>query len=217
MVDELLRRHDEVRRRYAKSEREFLLRLASVGQSPSALYIGCADSRVVPELLTASAPGDLFVVRNVANLVPPLAHADASVGAALEYAIGHLHVEHLVVCGHYGCGGVRAAIDGLDQAAAFPSLAEWLGGASTAVERVQAETHADANALWRRAVEENVLVQLENLLSFPVVEDALGRERLELHGWVYDLYALEVAVYDVSIDRFVRADIVMKRRVTLPP
>src|SRR6185503_10892646 len=126
MVAELLRGHAEFQRQYLGDEREFLQTLASKGQSPAALYIGCSDSRVVPEVLTASSPGDLFVVRNVANLVPRLEHADASVGAALEYAVGHLHVPHLIVCGHVGCGGVAAAIQGLEHVTGLPSLREWL-------------------------------------------------------------------------------------------
>ncbi|MCC7541253.1 MAG: carbonic anhydrase, partial [Deltaproteobacteria bacterium] len=111
MSKSLLEGHRFFRTSYVAGERDFLHQLASVGQSPDALYVGCSDSRVVPELLTSSAPGALFVVRNVANLVPSLTHADASVGAALEYAIGHLHVPHVIVCGHLGCGGIGALLD----------------------------------------------------------------------------------------------------------
>ncbi|MSP17828.1 MAG: carbonic anhydrase, partial [Myxococcales bacterium] len=94
MTEAFLRGHRRFRHDYVAGERAFLENLASTGQSPDALYIGCSDSRVVPELLTGSSPGALFVVRNIANLVPPLADPDSSVGAALDYAVGHLHVEH---------------------------------------------------------------------------------------------------------------------------
>ncbi len=207
MVGELLRGHEEFRRRYLASERDFLTRLASDGQSPGALYVGCSDSRVVPELLTTSAPGDLFVIRNVANLVPPLEHADASVGAAIEYAVGHLEVPHVIVCGHYGCGGVQAVIDGLDHLGAHPSLREWLGGVVPAVERAR-QTTADPAELWRRAVEENVLGQLEALTTFPDVHAALASGRLALHAWLYDIYSAELSVYDEG--RFVTAACILE-------
>src|SRR5262245_19986174 len=87
------------------AERDYLQELAKNGQTPHALSIGCADSRVVPELLVKAAPGELFVVPNIANFVPPRAHVDSSVGAAIEYALGPLDVRHVIVCGHSGCGG----------------------------------------------------------------------------------------------------------------
>jgi len=204
MVEELLRGHDAFKRQYLGDERAFLQRLASEGQSPAALYVGCSDSRVVPEVLTKSSPGDLFVIRNVANLVPRLEHADASVGAALEYAVGHLHVPHLIVCGHYGCGGVRAVIDGLDHVAELPSLREWLELVGPAVARARS-SGLTGDALWRRAVEENVVDQLEQVTTFPSVTAALGSGRLELHGWVYDLFSLELSVLDRQAGRFVDA------------
>ena len=216
MVDQLLRGHDELRQTYLADERDFLKRLASEGQSPAALYVGCSDSRVVPELLTASQPGDLFVVRNVANLVPPREHMDASVGAALEYAIGHLHVEHIIVCGHYGCGGVRAVLDGLAEAAAFTSLSEWLRGIEVAAASARG-SGLEGDALWRRAVQENVLAQLENLITFPEVAEGVTSRRIQLHGWVYDLYALELSVLDRQAGEFQDATEVLARRRTLQP
>lgn len=203
MVEGLLRGHHQFLQTYVADELPFLQRLASEGQSPAALYVGCSDSRVVPELLTQTSPGDLFVVRNVANLVPPLEHPDASVGAALEYAVEHLGVQHVIVCGHYGCGGVKAAIEGLDRVAALPSLAEWLIGALPAAERAAGE--ADPERRWRRAVEENVLVQLENLLSFKGVERRVLGGALAVHGWVYDVYTADLHAYDAAGDRFVAA------------
>jgi carbonic anhydrase len=189
------------RKRIPRNERRFLRSLASEGQSPGALYVGCSDSRVVPELLTGSSPGDLFVVRNVANLVPTLAHADASVGAAIEYAVGYLRVGHVIVCGHYGCGGVKAALDGLESVRTFPSLHEWLTDMLPIAEQVKAHP-MDDDAHWRAAVEENVEAQLQNLQSFPVVAQALERGELELHGWVYDLHTLHLYAYDPDTDSF---------------
>jgi carbonic anhydrase len=208
LVDVLLKGHREFARRYVTEEREFLARLASQGQSPSTLFIGCSDSRVVPELLTASSPGDLFVVRNVANLVPPFVHADASVGAALEYAVGHLGVAHVVVCGHVGCGGVRAAMDKDSHAHALPSLGEWLriidlGTSSIGDASLSIETR------WGLAVEENVLDQLANLATYPVVLEALEGGRLTMHAWVYDIQDGGLSVWNPQTARFEPAEIVM--------
>ncbi|MSP59642.1 MAG: carbonic anhydrase [Myxococcales bacterium] len=214
MSDTLIRGHKDFRSRYVAREGEFLQRLASEGQSPAALYIGCSDSRVIPELLTSSAPGELFVVRNVANLAPPRGHANASVGAAIEYAVGFLKVAHVVVCGHYGCGGIRAVLDGLGHLQGFTSLTEWLRSAVPGVDRARAmlpEEPTEGEVLWRRAVEENVVEQLANLVTFPSVGEALEAGKLVLHGWVYDLFSLDLSVYDVASDRFLPAEQVLLR------
>lgn len=198
-MNSLIERHQAYRRKVMAREREFLHRLASEGQSPDAMYIGCADSRVVPELLTSSSPGEIFVVRNVANLVPPLEHADASVGAALEYAVEHLKVQHLIVCGHYGCGGVKGMMEDHPDFSRMPSLKEWLAPIKPTVDAARLP---NPDAWWRAAVERNVVKQLMNLLSFPLVAEAWESDRLEIHGWVYDLFNLDLSVYDEVSDQF---------------
>ena len=204
--DTALLRHHRATASRKQQERDFLAHLASAGQSPDAVYIGCSDSRVVPELLTDSEPGRLFVVRNVANLVPPLDHADASVGAALDFAVGHLRVPHLVVCGHDGCGGVLAALEKPDLGD-LPSLAEWLKGVEPAVAR--AGVAGSPTERCRRAVQHNVLVQLENLLSFPIIRRAIEADKLQLHGWVYDIETLALRVYDAELGQFVASQDVL--------
>ena len=201
--------------RWFQEDRETFARLVA-RQEPRAFYIGCSDSRVVPELLTASSPGDLFVVRNVANLVPRFEHADASVGAALEYAVGHLHVAHVIVCGHYGCGGVKAVVDGLDHVQTLPSLHEWLGPVGPAVDRARA-AGLEGDALWRRAVEESVLSQLENLVTFPSLAAAHAAGDLALHGWIYDLFTLALEAFDPQTGRFVPVDRLLAPTIRPPP
>ncbi len=196
----LLSGHSTFRREYVAHSREFLAQLASEHQSPDALYVGCADSRVIPELLTSSAPGELFVIRNIANLVPPAARASSSVGAALEYALDALHVGHVVVCGHYGCGGVKAMIEGVD-GARMPELQAWIGDAAVANAAARGPAGPEQ---WRRAVEENVLDQLANLSSYPIVREKLDAGALTLHGWVYDLQGA-LLVYDDDAERFVES------------
>ena len=232
MVRQLLHGHGRFHEGALGGTIDFLRRLASDGQSPDALYVGCSDSRVVPEVLTASSPGRLFVIRNVANLVPTVDHADASVGAALDYAVVHLKVPHIIVCGHYGCGGVQAVLDGIDHLPApATSLREWLLGVVPAVERARtvgggpgsesaapkddppdaADPAARAAAQFRAAVEWNVLVQLSNLATFPLVAEAVASGRLELHGWVYDLYSLQLNVFDPEDGRFESASASLTR------
>ena len=205
MTKHLLSGHAHFRSEYFSGEAAFLRDLATNGQKPSALYVGCSDSRVIPELLTSSRPGELFVVRNIANLIPKLENADASVGAAIEYAIAVLKVPHLIVCGHDGCGGVRAALDGVDKVKHLPSLNEWLEGVAPAATSAKA-LQLGGDALLRAAVEANVLNQMDNLITFPIVADALIQGHLALHGWVYDLADGKVRVYDVAREEFAPAD-----------
>ena len=213
MTKDFLAGHQQFRQTWLGGGRAFLERLAAEDQNPDALYIGCSDSRVVPELLTSSSPGQLFVVRNIANLVPPLAHADASVGSALDYAIGHLRVPHLIVCGHYGCGGIKAVLEGGVDKQAFPSLHDWLLGVEVAVARTDAEAPGlAAEQRWRRAVEENVTLQLENLMTFPLVAAAVREGRLTLHGWAYDLHSFELSVFDAPANAFATADGLLPQR-----
>ncbi len=200
-MHKLLTGHATFRREFVAGSTAFLDKLASEHQSPDALFIGCADSRVIPELLTSSAPGELFVVRNIANLVPPATRGSSSVGAALEYAVQVLHVQHIVVCGHYGCGGVKAMIEGVD-GAKMPELERWLKDAAV-LNSVAREPSQGGEDQWERAVEENVLDQLANLLTYPGIAEKLAAGSMTLHGWVYDLRG-GLHVYDHG-----RADFVL--------
>jgi carbonic anhydrase len=148
------------------------------------------------------------VIRNVANLVPPLEHADASVGAALDYAVEHLRVQHLIVCGHYGCGGIKGLMSPQPHFEGMPSLAEWLAPAHGTV--MEAE-HSDPAHWWRNAVERNVVRQLANLMTFPRVAKAWEEDRLEVHGWVYDLFTFNLHVYDESTGTFLGANQLLER------
>jgi carbonic anhydrase len=208
MPDRFLHGHIEFKRAHF-DRRESLIRLAREGQSPLALYIGCSDSRVVPELLTGASPGELFVVRNVAAYVPPKEHVDSSVGAAIEYALGPLDVRHLVVCGHTGCGGVKAALEGSAKLPAdMTELRDWLDGVAANVAPVSTLS-LEGDALLTCAVEENVLASLGHLLSYPVVARKLEAGTLQLHGWVYDMHSVALRVYDPERDAFVAVEDVL--------
>lgn len=205
MTDSLLDGHGLFQKRFFH-ERAYLRKLARDGQRPSALFIGCSDSRVVPEYLTNAGFGELFVLRNIANFVPTLDHTDASVGAAVDYALAHLGVPDIIVCGHYGCGGVKAALGDLAGfRAKEPSLHEWLEGVAPAARRAHA-SGGDEEAVWRRGVEENVIQALENLITYDVVREKLEAGTVHLHGWIYDLYQTRIRVLDGDTGQFVDAN-----------
>lgn len=207
MTKHLLSGHARFRAEYFAHERDFLRQLATDGQRPSALYVGCSDSRIIPELLTTSSPGELFVVRNIANVVPTLPHPDSSVGAAIDYAVEVLEVPHIIVCGHDGCGGVKATLDGIEKLKQLPSLHEWLGCIVPAAEAARKLVPgANATELLRTAVEENVLGSMEAMLSFPAVEQRVRSGAITLHGWVFDLAAGALRVYDAKTEEFVLAE-----------
>ena len=201
MTEQFLRGHSQFARRYF-TEREYFANLAKK-QTPRALYIGCSDSRVVPEMLTSSGPGDLFVLRNIANHVPTLDHPDASVGAAIDFAVAHLGVPDIIICGHTGCGGVKAALDDLvGIGPETPSLREWLEGLLPAAATAKAAGRSPEET-FRAAVEENVLLALQNLLTYPSVRARLEDGTVRLHGWVYDMGALSLSVFDPDREAFV--------------
>ena len=170
---------------YFQENREHLLRLATQDQSPEALYIGCSDSRVPIELLAKLEPGSLFVTRNVGNIVPPYGTGEMGVGAVIEYAVRHLHVKHIVIMGHTGCGGLKA-LDQQPDWSREPHLARWIEHARPAKTKVEAGGLPEEERPLA-TVRENVLLQLEHLRSYDPVREGERKQTLTLHGWVYHL------------------------------
>ncbi|WP_328306663.1 bifunctional SulP family inorganic anion transporter/carbonic anhydrase [Actinomycetospora sp. NBC_00405] len=195
----------EYHRRAAGLVAPYLSDLAD-GQSPYALFLTCSDSRVVPNVLTSSGPGDLFTVRNVGNLAPVGTGADASVGASVEYALDALEVPTLVVCGHSGCGAMTAALHGTGGDGV---LGRWLDGADESIDRWRAGHPVAAPAAARGACDVdqlamvNVAVQLDRLARHPAVARALAEGRVRLVGLYFDIASARMSVLDG--DRFVPA------------
>ena len=162
------------------------------GQNPKTMIIGCSDSRVDPAILTNCAPGDIFTVRNVANLVPPFQDdgGQHGVSAALEFAVCHLEVEHIVVLGHSQCGGIKALMAwncGLD---GNVFISNWMSIAVSARDKVLAELPGKEPQLQQRAAEQAaILLSLENLNSFPFIDERIKAGKLSLHGWYFDIAA----------------------------
>ncbi|OLO02836.1 carbonic anhydrase [Salinicola socius] len=157
------------------------------GQSPAALWIGCCDSRVPAEQICNAKPGELFIHRNIANLVH---EDDANVSSVLEYAINALKVDHIIVCGHRGCGGIQAAVSGGDALQALPYVDRHLGQVKRLVaeRRPELETFAALSEQVDHVVELNVSAQVERLSGMRLVTDSWRERRApSLHGWVYDL------------------------------
>jgi carbonic anhydrase len=160
------------------------------GQSPKTMIIGCSDSRVDPAILTNSAPGDIFTVRNVANLVPPFQDdgGQHGVSAALEFAVIHLGVEHIVVLGHSQCGGIKALMAGNCGCSGDVFISNWMSIATPAKEKVLAELPEKEIQLQQRAAEQAaILLSLENLHSFPFIDERIEAGTLSLHGWYFDI------------------------------
>src|SRR5262249_44297751 len=131
-------------------------------------------------------------------------HNDLSVGAAIEYAVTVLEVPDVIVCGHYGCGGVKAAIDGLGALTKQPELKAWLGDLLPSVEKAK-PAGLSGHPLWRCPVEEHVLDALDDVISYEAVRERLEAGRLHIHGWVYDIASTQLMVFDAAGDRWVDA------------
>lgn len=177
-------------------------KLARDGQSPKALMISCADSRVVPEYIVQAAPGDLFVCRNAGNIVPPFSQANGGVSSTVEYAVMVLGVRDIIVCGHSDCGAMKAlcspgSLDGM------PNVAAWLRH-SHAAQKVAEDAYPHVSGADRVRVLalENVVGQLAHLRTHPSVASAIARGEMALHGWYVDIRAGEVLALDGETGRF---------------
>lgn len=182
--------------------RDFFRRLAD-GQHPQALFITCSDSRVVPDLICQTDPGDLFVLRNAGNIVPPYSPGSPSAEAAtIEYAIRGLGVRHVVLCGHTRCGAMQAVAEPAGTAN-MPRVRQWLDHAQSASEIVcTCHAHLSGEPRMKVLIQENVLVQLEHLRTHPTVAAALAAGELNLHAWVYEMETGEVFAYDPEARQF---------------
>lgn len=187
-------------RRYQREQlpqlRERFAELAAHGQKPTTLFIGCSDSRLVPNLLTDSGPGEIFMVRNVGNFVPPFVGDEQhhGVSAAIEFATVVLGVTDIVVCGHSDCGAIRALYQPLNEST--PHINAWLElGRPAMIEGGEKDL--------ARVEKLSILVQLERLFSFPMVRERVEAGKLKLHAWYFVIQTGEVLVYDVTSGKFV--------------
>ena len=178
-------------------------KLATNGQSPKALMISCADSRVLPEQLLQAGPGDLFVCRNAGNIVPPFAQKNGGVSSTVEYAVMALGVRDIIVCGHSDCGAMKAVANP-QSLAGMPNVAAWLNHADAAQKVVADCYHGLDDAERVRAISlENVVAQLAHLRTHPAVASGLARGEIALHGWFVEIHAGQILALDGVSGRFV--------------
>lgn len=179
------------------------------GQNPSALVISCCDSRADPGMLLGAGPGDIFVVRNVANLVPPYRDGAEMPGirADIEFAVKGLQVKQIIILGHSGCGGIRALMDGEGTTRReFEFIGTWVSIARPAREQVLREMANEPDAVQTRACEHAAIaLSLKNLMTFPWIRERVEAGKLELHGWYFDINAGELLVYSAETGKFAAA------------
>lgn len=196
----------EFRKKVRPSYQAKFAKLA-LGQTPDCLFFACSDSRVVPNLFASTDPGDLFVVRNIGNLVPPCqpdgrSVADVSEAAAIEFALLTPSVRDIVVCGHSECGAMRAVLDPQQQEG-WPNLRDWLAVANDALGQMEiSPLLSEGWAPHNRLAQINVLQQVENLRTYPVVRERIAAGTLGLHAWWFDLTKAEVLAFDANERRF---------------
>lgn len=173
------------------------------GQNPQVLFITCSDSRINPNLLTQTDPGDLFIIRNAGNIIPPHGTEYSSVMAAVEFAIVGLNIKDIVVCGHSHCGAMKALLNP-QLMENMPAMKMWLKNAEATKNVVfNYYKHLEGDARLMAAVEENVLIQLDNLKTHPVVAERIEAKELRLHAWVYKFETGMVFAYDSESGQFI--------------
>ena len=201
---ELIEGFRRFRTRALASDSAQFQNLVQFGQTPSTLVVACCDSRVDPALILDCAPGDLFVIRNVANLVPPSENQGHYHGtsAALEFGVRNLKVQHIIVLGHAQCGGIHALLEGgVSKDDSF--IAEWMGIASDAKARVEIEhANAESGVRHRACEQQAILVSLENLRTFTWVRERVDSGQLELHGWYFDMEQGKLLGYNQATRQF---------------
>lgn len=185
------------------SQKELFERL-SHGQTPEALFITCSDSRINPNLITQTAPGDIFILRNAGNIIPPFGAANGGEAGTIEFAVAALGIKDIIVCGHSSCGAMKGLLhpEGLKN---LPSVQSWLSHAE-ATRRIVEENYTDQNLtdeqILNIAIQENVLAQIENLKTHPAVAARLSRGALNIHAWIYKIQTGEIFDYKQDEGQF---------------
>lgn len=187
---------------YFSAHRDYFKKLIDA-QLPRALFITCSDSRVVPNLITQTEPGELFILRNAGNIIPPYNSSNSGEGATIEYAVTALGVKHLIICGHTHCGAMGGLLHP-EKLSGMPTVASWLKFAETTRCIINSNyADLDDNNRLLAAIKENVLVQMENLRTHPAIAVRLSRGDLNLYAWVYQIETGTIYAYDTNENRYV--------------
>jgi carbonic anhydrase len=208
-IERLLTGFKNFRRNYYVKNQALFQALAWRGQSPKVMVIGCCDARVDPMLITGAGPGEIFMLRNVANLVPPYAPDSRSHGtsAALEFAVKSLQVEHIIVLGHAACGGVRALLNEAEtEAMGTDFIATWMAIAERARTAVNAHSHDSELSRQKFGELENIKVSLENIRTFPWIVEREEAGKLSIHGWYFDIHSGHLMAFDPATGAYNNLD-----------
>ncbi len=205
ILKELIKGNERFRNTNFLNLKKELRELVQHGQRPEVLFIGCSDSRVTPDLMLGTKPGDMFILRNVGNFVPPFKHDEDYHGsaAAIEYAIAVLKVKHIIVCGHSHCGACKSLYEEIPDNDSFIHIKTWLKLGQKAKERTLKNHKFSTEEEMYRATERNsIRHQLDNLLTYPDVSKQLEEKSLRIHGWYYDIETAQLDYYDKNDDSF---------------
>jgi carbonic anhydrase len=194
-------------RKNLTEEYRMLFAKLALGQKPDALFIACSDSRVVPNLFASTNPGDLFVLRNMGNLIPPASSLqDSSASAALEFSVFTLNVSDIIVCGHSECGAMQVLAQGLNNCS-YPHLISWLKYGEEALNKVRNGFVITPSLSENNQISQaNVLQQIEHIKSYPFIRDRLIKKQLRVHGWWFDIAQADVYCYEQQLNQFVLID-----------
>jgi carbonic anhydrase len=184
-----------------RSKKELFNRLAG-GQAPAALFLTCSDSRINPNLVTQTEPGEIFVVRNAGNIIPAAPVHGGEI-ATIEFAVKALGIQDIIVCGHSDCGAVKGLLNPCAVEESMPGVARWLQHARRTVDIMESEyAHLEGHARLITTIEENVVVQIENLRTHDFIEQRLASGDLKLHGWMYKFETGQIFTYEAESGQF---------------
>ena len=202
-MKKLIRGLDKFRQTYVSSHQELFEQLAH-GQKPRVLFVACSDSRVDPNLITDTDVGELFVIRNAGNIIPPYGAANGGEGGTIEYAISALGIEQVVICGHSNCGAMKGLLKLNKLQKDMPLVYDWLKHAE-ATRRLVMENYPNYKDkdLMDMLVAENVLVQIDNLKTYPIVKARMHQGRLKIYAWVYNIETGNVLAYDARTHTYI--------------
>lgn len=188
---------------YFNANRELFERLSN-GQAPDVLFITCSDSRIDPCLITQAQPGELFVMRNVGNIIPSYGAASSAEAAGIEYAVQGLGIKDIIVCGHSHCGAMKGLLQIGTLSEQMPLVYDWLKRHGEATRRLVMDNYAgvDTDKLLKIAIEQNVLTQIENLETYPAIRSKLHSGQLSLHAWMYEIETGMVFAYNAALRQF---------------
>lgn len=197
----------DFRQNLVDENRALFTKLAQ-GQEPDALFIACSDSRVVPNLFASTNPGDLFVMRNIGNLIPPAssAHQENSTLAVIEFAIFSLNVADIIICGHSDCGAIEALVKGIDTSCC-PHLDSWLKFGEESLSKFRKGFTIDPLLSELNQISQvNVLQQMEHIASYPFIQERIKNKLLRVHGWWFDIAQADVYCYESEQNQFILID-----------